>query len=85
MEPGLSSRAGELLDRVMREERHRQEFDIISGRAGAIATLIVLSQNLANPTLLEFAALLGDELLESAIKSNHGCSWESRDLRNRTT
>ena len=43
VEPGLSSRAGELLDRVMREERHRQEFDIISGRAGAIATLIVLS------------------------------------------
>lgn len=52
------------------------EFDIISGRAGAIAALVVLSKILDDPSLLEIALRLGTELLQAADYSSVGCSWK---------
>jgi lantibiotic modifying enzyme len=59
-----------------------REFDIVSGRAGAIAALVVLNHILDDSFLLDFAIRLGDELLETADKTNIGYSWQSPGLRN---
>ena len=80
---GLMARASELLDRAKSEVRDPYEFDLMSGRSGAIAALVALNQTLANSSLLDFAALLGDELLDIAEKSEHGYSWQSRERQNK--
>ena len=50
-------------------------FDLLTGSAGAIAALIVLSDILEHPTLLEFAAQLGDDLLLNVEPGRGGYSW----------
>src|SRR5438045_8590484 len=49
---------------------------MISGRAGAIAALIVLRTLLDDPELLEMAARFGWELIECAAHDGETYSWE---------
>lgn len=53
------------------------EFDLISGRAGAIVGLLVLQELLGEPGLLGAARRLGEELIETAVKENGCWSWAS--------
>ena len=80
-ETELLNEAGEILERCSKEERDKREFDLISGRAGAIAALLVLNHVLEDLSLLEFAARLGDELIEIADKAAPGHSWRSPHWR----
>jgi lantibiotic modifying enzyme len=52
-------------------------FDLISGRAGAVAGLIAMSEMLDDPDLLDRAARIGDELLAGSRRSDAGRSWPS--------
>jgi len=63
--------------RAIRGSEHPGEyaFDILTGSAGAIAALIVLSDILERPTLLELAAQLGDDLVLNAEIGRGGYSW----------
>jgi type 2 lantibiotic biosynthesis protein LanM len=81
-ESELRNKALYLLQRSSSENYDKREFDLMSGRAGAIAALIVLNQVLSESYLLEFAISLGDELLETSDKADIGYSWKSRGLRN---
>ena len=81
-EPELLKQAGEILERCSKEERDKREFDLISGRAGAIAALLVLNHMLDDFSLVEFAARLGDELVEIADETAPGHSWQSPNWRN---
>ena len=80
-EPNLQTEAQHLLQRAFTEERDTHEFDLMSGRAGAIATLVVLNRISDDPELIDFAIRLGDELIETADKEI-GYSWQSPALRN---
>jgi lantibiotic biosynthesis protein len=80
--PELLDNALSLLRRSAAESYDTREFDIVSGRAGAISALVVLNHILNHSFLLEFAIRLGDELLEAANHSDIGYSWASRGLRN---
>ena len=76
-EEGLLHRAAQLLEFSMRECCGECGFDLLSGSAGAIIALIALCNILNNASLLEFAVKLGDELLQTADKSDIGYSWKS--------
>ena len=80
-EADLQTHAQQLLQRVFAEERDAHEFDLMSGRAGAIAALMVLNRIFDDAGLIDFAVRLGDELIEMADKKI-GYSWESPSLRN---
>ena len=60
----------------MCENQDQHEFDLLSGSAGAIAALVVLRDILDDASLLDFAARLGDQLLQSANRSDAGYSWK---------
>jgi lantibiotic biosynthesis protein len=80
---GVLLKAPELFERAILSVQKRaasldchQEFDIISGRAGAVAGLLVLSKILDFPALLDTAIRLGDELLKLSDRSTAGWSWK---------
>jgi type 2 lantibiotic biosynthesis protein LanM len=80
---GLLNQARALLARSTSETYDQCEFDLMSGRAGAIAALVVLHHILNDSSLLDFSVRLGDELLETADKAEIGYSWETHGLRNK--
>jgi cell division protein ZapA (FtsZ GTPase activity inhibitor) len=83
----LLERAARLLRRAIRAHLGEREFDLISGNAGAIAALVILQDMLDDASLLDVAARLGDEMLQTAEKSDEGYSWKSAaplGLRNLT-
>lgn len=54
------------------------EFDLISGRAGAILVLVMLSERLSDKDcIIDFCLSLGDHLLSTAHNSGRDYSWES--------
>jgi lantibiotic modifying enzyme len=63
--------------------RKEDEFDIISGRAGAIPALLALRGIFKDEALAEFAVRLGDELLQTAQESDAGYSWQAPGQRYR--
>jgi lantibiotic biosynthesis protein len=81
-EPALLREAIERLRKALEESYERDQYDLMSGRAGAIATLIVLHHVLGEPYFIDSAIRLGDELLETADKADIGYSWKSDGLRN---
>jgi lantibiotic modifying enzyme len=81
-EPALLDIATQVLRRSATESVDEQEFDLMSGRAGAIAALLVLHRIMGDAWLLDFAVRLGDELLKTATKADIGYSWKSPGLRN---
>jgi len=76
-EEELLGAALHLLQRLARESQDEREFDLLSGVAGAVAAFVVLHDILHEASLLDFAARLGDELLNAADKSQTGYSWRS--------
>jgi lantibiotic modifying enzyme len=81
-EPSLYSEARDLARRAVSESCDRNEFDIISGRAGAIVALVVLRNLLDEPDLLDVAARFGYELIESATLDGDTYSWEIPGVKN---
>ena len=75
-QPELDHRARNLLVRVLAEQFDRSEFDMISGRAGAISALIVLHFLLKDSFLIDFAVRLGRELVNAAEESGDAISWK---------
>jgi lantibiotic modifying enzyme len=70
-------RALALARRCASEPASTMEFDIISGTAGAIASLVLLFSATGQAVLLDAAVRLADELVESAVHDRAGCSWPS--------
>jgi lantibiotic modifying enzyme len=54
-----------------------REYDLIAGAAGALVGCLLVGDMTGEQGLLARAAELGDELLESAQKSDRGWSWSS--------
>jgi lantibiotic modifying enzyme len=77
-EAELLDEAFDLFRQSASQSYDKRDFDLMSGRAGAIAALVVLDDSF----LLEFAIRLGDQLLETAHKADIGYSWETRGIRN---
>jgi len=76
-EEELLKDTAQLLQGIKREYQEGCEFDIISGKAGAIAALVALQVILEEEFLFDFAIQLADELLQMADKSDAGYSWKS--------
>jgi len=77
----LFNRATDLAARATTQPCDRKEFDMISGRAGAIVALVVLAALLGQPGFLEAAARLGRELVDSATRDRDTCSWELSGIK----
>lgn len=76
-EEHLLEQAAKLLRNLANEEYQGREFDLIAGTAGAVVALLILRDTLDDKSLLDYAVRLADNLLERAVKSNVGYSWES--------
>jgi lantibiotic modifying enzyme len=72
----LFDHAKDLAKRAAIQPCDKKEFDMISGRAGAISALVVLRTLLDEHDLLEAAARFGCELIESATRDGDTYSWE---------
>ena len=71
----LLGHAARLVRRLGVETADATEFDLLSGRAGAIAALVILRDVLNDPKPLALAVRLGDELCRAAVDSGGGLSW----------
>lgn len=56
-----------------------REWDVIGGCAGAVSALLALSDLVDDPTFLESAATVGDELIGAAERSDAGWLWPHPD------
>jgi lantibiotic modifying enzyme len=81
-EEELLERAAEVLQGSARDNQDEHGFDLLSGSAGAIATLLALRDVLEDASLLVMAMRLGDELLQTADRSEAGYSWRSTAFPN---
>lgn len=54
---------------------HDDEFDIVSGTAGALATVMALYRVTPTPELLDVARQCGDRLLAHAVMAGPGIGW----------
>lgn len=79
-EDALLDQASVLARRAALQPAEGREFDLLSGIAGGIAGLVVLRDALDDPSLLDLATPLGDELLRSADKTDAGFSWASEEV-----
>jgi lantibiotic modifying enzyme len=77
--PELVARACALVRRVTLARVDPREFDVISGRAGAILALLALERMLDDPALRDRATRLGDDLVATAVEEDGGWSWRSPD------
>jgi lantibiotic biosynthesis protein len=75
-EEALLEHAAQLVQRCADEEAESIEFDLISGRAGAIAALVVIQAIVHTAVPLELARRLGDELLRTAVDADGTYSWQ---------
>ena len=76
-EEDLRNNSLRLLGRAARENLDDCEFDLLAGMSGAVAALVPLGHILNDPTILDFAVRLGNKLLQTANKHEHGYSWNS--------
>jgi hypothetical protein len=60
-----------------------QEFDVISGTAGAILALLSLARTLGESAYLDSAERLGNALCERAERTPQGFSWRAPEQRRR--
>ena len=72
---GAANLANDLVKQV--RAKHRGEFDLLSGIAGAVLGLVILQCEFRSQQLLDSAVVLGDQLLRLADKSERGYSWKS--------
>ena len=80
-QPGLAEKARRLLHDTSRASTELGGFDILAGRAGAIAVCLVLHDVWQDADPLTLAIRLGDELIERAIPSVAGISWKTPAVR----
>jgi lantibiotic modifying enzyme len=76
----LVDEAAELVRDALERGTPSLEFDLVSGRAGAILAVLCVSEAANDESLVERATLLGDELLESAESSERGVAWASPEF-----
>lgn len=75
-EPWLSRRAHEAFEQLdLDVVGARGGFDLVSGLSGAIIALLILRRVWKIDALLVKAEVLGDALLQRALRSNDGVSW----------
>jgi type 2 lantibiotic biosynthesis protein LanM len=79
--PEWQEQALALVRRCTSEPIPAGEFDVIAGRAGAIAAFMLLYRETGQDALLAAAVRLADELVTSAVPDGAGCSWVSPDIR----
>ena len=77
----LQEEAANLLAELIDAQHTSSEFDLMSGYAGAIATLVVLHAVLGDFRLLDAAVRFGDELIKMADKTDGRYSWQSSAVR----
>ncbi|OTX87122.1 hypothetical protein BK726_17325 [Bacillus thuringiensis serovar londrina] len=63
------------LKNFMKVKQEKQKFDVISGRAGAIVAIRILTELMNDKSLFNFALCLGEELIQAADKTENGYSW----------
>ena len=80
-EEWLLRAAARLVERCRQAHQRASEFDLISGRAGAVVACLAMRSVLDGPGLLEFARLLGNELLNGANNTRRGLSWSTPGYR----
>ncbi len=86
-EERLREAAEGLLRRRLDDAPVGSEWDVLSGKAGAVLGLLLLRRVLGDETELARAAALGDELVEAAVEGDGGVSWRAeraRDVHNLT-
>jgi hypothetical protein len=72
----------QLLQRVIVSNHSNSEFDLLSGKAGAILALLTIDAMINDKSLVDRAVLLGKNLIEIAEKSKIGYSWGSPNFTN---
>jgi len=77
----LFRQALELARRAISGEYEPDDFDMISGRSGAISALVILHAISNDGSFLDGAARLGRELIEAAAQGDDECSWELKGIR----
>jgi hypothetical protein len=73
----LPQQAADVVGGFQQQARDDPCADLISGHAGSIVSLLLLSSLLEDPELIELARELGDGLRELADRREHWCSWRS--------
>ncbi len=77
-EPGLEAAARTIARGVSEDSgEDAEEFDLVSGRAGAIVALLALAAVLEEPDYVEHAVEHGDALLAAGRPDRGGRSWRS--------
>lgn len=75
-EDSLREPAVELVNSLASGEVNTENEDLLAGCAGAIVSLLVLRERYVNDdSLTDFAARLGDHLINVAVKTENGWSW----------
>jgi hypothetical protein len=77
----LVESASRLLHHAISERRAEHEFDLISGTAGTIITLMALQNSLPELPCLDWAVQFGDELVDNADRDETGYSWKAAGSR----
>lgn len=77
VDEGLIEQSLALLEPLEELAAETPEFDLLSGRAGAIVVLLILRELTGEPRLLGLAKQFGDDLLQRAEKTSTGYSWAS--------
>jgi len=65
------------LEKLYRDLNNEHLLDIISGNASGIPILLILYNFFKDERMLELAILLGNDLIDKAIKESYGWSWDS--------
>jgi lantibiotic modifying enzyme len=73
----LLHRSRLLTDRFTRHDSAEGEYDLMSGLAGGIVGLIILSDLVGSPMLLDVAEVYGRALMDKAERTVSGTSWRS--------
>jgi hypothetical protein len=79
----LQDAALALQTRCSAEEIDDDRFDLLSGRAGAIVAVLALRSVVGGPVVPDCARKWGEQLLQTAVRSQQACSWGSAMLRGR--
>jgi lantibiotic modifying enzyme len=80
--PDLREQALNTLGRFPSEVCDSDEFDLMAGKAGGIAALLVLHGLLQEDASFDLAVRLGDQLIDGAEKTAAGWSWKSPGFQN---
>ncbi|MBI3650013.1 MAG: type 2 lantipeptide synthetase LanM [Acidobacteria bacterium] len=73
----LIEQALRLAEELSKDDPMQQGLDVISGSAGAIPALLYLHQKQPQDFLVELAIRHGNHLLDTALKSDEGWSWNT--------